>query len=508
MAPITLAKRLEPPLLRTKIDAQQTLWEAILPPEFLSLPPGLSEVDQLLDDPVFFEPFVPFFHPEIGRPSIPMETYLRMMFLRFRYRLGFETLCAEITDSLAWRRFCRVGITDAVPHPTTLMKITTRCGAQAVDQLNVALLKKAGAAHLVKLDKLRADTTVVPANVAYPSDAGLLAKGVARLAKTVRLMKAMGLARRTTFRNRTRSVRRRSHAIGAWIRRRTDDAKDEVLALTAELVRIAEVSLEDAQVVAINARRSLRRMGTHASGKARALVAELERTVEVLQRIVDQTHMRLDGTMPPGSTRIVSLHDTDARPIAKGRIGRPVEFGYKAQLVDNADGIVLDHGVVIGNPPDAPMLAPAIGRVKLLFGRTPRAVTADRGYSGATVETELESMGVKHVAIPRKGRPNAERRQHESSRRFRTLVKWRTGSEGRVAHLKRSWGWERTVLDGIDGASTWCGWGVLAHNATKIAALTEQRETKNTSTDPSPTQQPTVTGSPGRHPPPSTSCAA
>jgi IS5 family transposase len=127
------------------------------------------------------------------------------------------------------------------------MKITTRCGAQAVDQLNVALLKKAGAAHLVKLDKLRADTTVVPANVAYPSDAGLLAKGVARLAKTVRLMKAMGLARRTTFRNRTRSVRRRSHAIGAWIRRRTDDAKDEVLALTAELVRIAEVSLEDAQ---------------------------------------------------------------------------------------------------------------------------------------------------------------------------------------------------------------------------------------------------------------------
>ena len=58
-----------------------------------------------------------------------METYLRMMFLRFRYRLGFETLCAEITDLLAWRRFCRIGITDAVPHPSTLMKITTRCGA-------------------------------------------------------------------------------------------------------------------------------------------------------------------------------------------------------------------------------------------------------------------------------------------------------------------------------------------------------------------------------------------
>jgi len=173
-------------LLRTKVDAQQTLWEAILPPELLRLPPGLEQVDRLLDDPVFFEPFVPFFHPVIGRPSIPMETYLRMMFLRFRYRLGFETLCAEVTDSLAWRRFCRIGITDAVPHSTTLMKITSRCGQQAVDQLNEALLRKAMAAHVVKLDRVRADTTVVPANVAYPTDSGLLSKGVAKLTKTVR----------------------------------------------------------------------------------------------------------------------------------------------------------------------------------------------------------------------------------------------------------------------------------------------------------------------------------
>ena len=114
-----------------------------------------------------------------------METYLRMMFLRFRYRLGFETLCAEVADSMAWRRFCRIPITDAVPHPTTLMKITTRCGEGAVDQLNEALLDKAKAAHVVRLDKVRADTTVVPANVAYPTDSGLLAKGVAKLTKTV-----------------------------------------------------------------------------------------------------------------------------------------------------------------------------------------------------------------------------------------------------------------------------------------------------------------------------------
>lgn len=43
---------------------------------------------------------------------------------------------------------------------------------------------------------------------------------------------------------------------------------------------------------------------------------------------------------------------------AKGRLGRPVEFGYRAQVVDNDDGVVLDHTVERGNPPDAPQLAP------------------------------------------------------------------------------------------------------------------------------------------------------
>ena len=125
-----------------------------------------------------------------------------------------------------------------------------------------------------------------------------------------------------------------------------------------------------------------------------------------------------------------------------------------------------------------PCSCSAITRIKSLFGKLPKAVTADRGYGEARIETELEALGVKHVAIPRRGRPGPKRRELESSRRFRKLVKWRTGSEGRISHLKHSWGWERTVLDNIDGARTWCGWGVLAHNATKIAVLIEDQQTR------------------------------
>lgn len=159
-------------------------------------------------------------------------------------------------------------------------------------------------------------------------------------------------------------------------------------------------------------------------------------------------------------------------------MGKPVEFGYKAQVVDNVDGIVVDHELHCGNSPDAPMLAPAIARIKARFGRAPRAVTGERRYGEAAVDAALTELGVKRVVIPRKGRPGAARQAVQRGRSFRKLVKWRTGSEARISCLKRDYGWRRTLTDTDTetGARTWTGWGVLAHNATKIATLTREAE--------------------------------
>jgi len=147
-------------MLRTRA-VEVSLWEAVLPPEVLRLPAELARVDGLLDDPSFFAPFVEFFDPRVGRPSTPMEVYLRMMFLKFRYGLGYESLCAEVADSITWRRFCRIPIDGKVPHPSTLMKLTSRCGSAAVAGCNEALLAKAADAKLLRTNRLRADTQVV-----------------------------------------------------------------------------------------------------------------------------------------------------------------------------------------------------------------------------------------------------------------------------------------------------------------------------------------------------------
>lgn len=338
---------------------------------------------------------------------------------------------------------------------------------------------------------------MVEANVAYPTDSGLLAKGVDQMVRLTRKLQGLGLATRTTMRDRTRSMRRRAHNIGAWLRRRSEDAKGEVYAITGEMVTIAEAAAAEARLVARNARRGLRRAGDEATGKAKAAVADLERVTALVEQVAAQTRRRLAGQTPEGATRVVSLHDPDARPIAKGRLGKPVQFGYQAQVIDNADGVVLDYTVNRGNPPDAPQLAPAIGRITVRFGKAPRAAAADRGYGDAKVETDLQALGVKVVAIPRRGRPGPARQKIERARGFRKLVKWRTGSEGRISHLKHSYGWNRTLLDGISGAEIWCGLGILAQNTVKISRLIDEPR----SDPPSPLRQdqepdPAATGPP------------
>lgn len=457
-------------MLRTT-NPTRTLWEAILPPGFEDLPAELAAVDRLLDDPVFFDPYRAHFSATMGRPSTPIETYLRMMFLKHRYGLGYESLCREVADSISWSRFCRIPLGEAVPHPSTLGKLTARAGEKVIDELNRALLEKANAKKLVKLNQLRADTTVVPANVAYPTDSGLLTKAISLIVGLVTAIHAAGGASRTTVRDRRRAAGRRARSISAHLKLRNDEAKAAVLSITGELADLAELSVAEATRVLVNARRALARQGAAASGRLRSSVIELEVVLARTAKVIAQTRGRLSGDMPASASRLVSMHDPDARPIAKGRLGKPVEFGYKSQVVDNVDGIIVDHSVHQGNPPDAPLLAPAIDRVKKLFGRPPRAVTADRGYGEAKVDETLEAAGVTNVVIPRKGKPSATRRATEHSRCFRRLVKWRTGSEGRISYMKRRYGWDRTLLDGLAGAQTWCGLGVLAHNAVKIAAL-------------------------------------
>jgi IS5 family transposase len=445
-------------MLRT-VGPPGSLFELLLPAGMRVLSGELADVDRLLDDGRFFGPFRPFFDPTEGRPSIPIETYLRLMFLKYRYGLGYERVCALVADSITWRRFCRVGLEASVPDESTIRKITRRCGPELIEALNAQLLAAAGDGGGVDVNQVRVDTTVVEADIKYPTDSGLLTAATGRIASRLRRLARLGV--KVAYTDRTAEARAYQHAIGAWLRRRSDDAKAEVLIITGRLADLAEASVADAtKALPYKARRR----------KVRRLLDDLAVLVERTRQVIAQARTRVDGEQPDGATRLVSLHEPDARPIRKGRLGRPVEFGYKAQVVDTVAGIIVDHSVHIGNPSDTELIRPAIERIVERLG-APATVTADRGYWDARVEADLTAAGVTTVVIPRTGKASQARAAIEHADAFVEIVKWRTGCEGRISYLKRDWAWRRTRLRGYTGVRIWCGHGVFGHNLLKLTEL-------------------------------------
>jgi IS5 family transposase len=436
------------------------LFELLLPAGMRVLSGELAEIDGLLDDRRLFGPFKAFFDPTEGRPSIPIETYLRLMFLKYRYGLGYERLCAEVADSISWRRFCRIGLEASVPDESTIRKLTRRCGPDLIEALNRELVAAAHQRGEVDVERVRADTTVVEADIRYPTDSGLLTAATCRIASRLRRLRNAGV--KISYTDRTSEARAHQHSIGVWLRRRSDEAKAEVLVITGQLADLAAAAVAEAtKALQYKARRR----------RVRRMLEDLAVLVERTERVIDQARARVQGDQPAGATRLVSLHEPDARPIRKGRLGKPVEFGYKAQVVDNPDGLIIDHSVHIGNPSDTELLRPAIERIATQLGAAPSLVTADRGYWDSTIESDLAAAGVNTVVIPRTGKSSAARARIEHAEEFVDAVKWRTGSEGRVSHLKRDWAWRRTRLRGHAGARTWCAHGVFAHNLVKLIQL-------------------------------------
>ena len=120
-------------------------------------------------------------------------------------------------------------------------------------------------------------------------------------------------------------------------------------------------------------------------------------------------YLRCERTMvPPGWSACTTSRP---RPIAKAGTGT-CRVRVQGQAVDNHDGIVLDHDVQAGNPPDTPQLAPAVQPVTTRPGRAARTVTDDQGYGDASVDQSW-STSCSERGDPPQGQTRANRHHVE-----------------------------------------------------------------------------------------------
>lgn len=368
-------------------DSQVELFDAVMPLEAKVLSRELAAVDALLDDDRFLAPFVARFSCSIGRPTVPIETYLRLMYLKHRHSLGYESLVKEVADSLSWRRFCRLGWLDPVPHPTTLLKLTQRFGTEIVEELNRETLKAAVEKKVLRSRRLRVDCTAMEADVRYPTDSGLCAHAVSRVGRAVAAVKAAGLGLGTKFRNRRRSASKVARKLSLGLGR--PGSKETVLRHTGQLRDLAQSALKQAQRVLDNARRRAPR----AERRGRAVLKKLAQEIERGERVVMQTTRRLAGEAVIAD-RVISLCDFDARPLRRGKPQRPKRVRLQGRARRHEGGLRGCPPGHFGNPFDTDTLRPLLQQAKAV-GMRVRTVFADRGFGNEAADAAIQAEAIQ-----------------------------------------------------------------------------------------------------------------
>ena len=335
-----------------------------------------------------------------------------------------------------------------MPDESTVRKLTRRIGAETVSELTRALIVKATREKRFRPRAVRIDSTVIEADVKYPTDAGLASAGVRTLApggsqagEADRGEEACGcgIARGRWGASCGRSAR--------TIRRRSGEAKEEVLKLTKETGELLERSVREARRLAALARRRARGRGAKAKLKAAAAMEEMADRCEkvarqIRQRVADE----------PIKDRIVSLFDPDARPIRKGKLGKPTEFGFVSQLAEvtentkpGARGLILPASTAPGQPAEnddvARLPSPSSQRLGIIpaGGRARRRVPARADEHRARGPGTQDSVhrwppGTRPPDTPSAGCGATE-----------------PGEEGRISHLKRRYGLDRIPPEGRRG---------------------------------------------------------
>ena len=455
----------------------ESLWDESLPVEVKELPEDLAALDVLLADPELLWPLVERWREEFeqtgrqvidqGRPTIALETFVRLMVLKARYRWGYRTLVAEVSDSIHLRRFCRISLSERVPDESTVRKLTRRIGAETVSEMTRALIVAACREKRFRPRAVRIDSTVIEADVKYPTDSGLASSGAKVLAREGRKLAKLIKEKKARVRDRSRAMGHKLRTITRTVRRRCGEAKQEVLKLTGETGELLERSITEARRLAQVARRRARGRGANAKLKA---AAKLEETADRCEQVAAQIRQRVAGD--PIKDRIVSLFDPDARPIRKGKLGKPNEFGFVSQLAEvtehtrrGARGLIVPASTELGNPAEETLLPGTVAELDRLAIKI-REVAVDGGFKAGPTNTALADLQPKTVFI-------AGRQEPASNRTTRRLRRYRTGEEGRISHLKRRYGLDRSRLKGDEGRQIWTEWAILAYNTDTLAIRTQ-----------------------------------
>jgi hypothetical protein len=331
-----------------------------------------------------------------------------------------------------------------VPDSTTLIKLNQRFGDERLAMLNKALVKHLVKTKAIRPRKIRIDSTTIETHITYPTDIGLLHQVVKTLTRHAKDAGAR-------ISNHVRATKKALAQLGASLKSKSKQQKSQLKATLRRTMDLAAETVKQCKAVINQAS-----VDTPAH-------KNFERDLRIAEEILAQTEQKLNGVASIPE-RIVSLHDPEARPIRKGKLKKPNEFGRTLQLVQDSSGVILDDELQHGNPSDTTQLLHLVRKFKKQFRRIPSELATDKGYYSQENIQSLRSLKVKRIAIPKIGRLFQKEKRKQHSQWFKTLQRFRCGIEAGISMLKRCFSLGDVHVRGTKATTVCVNWAIFSYN--------------------------------------------
>jgi len=263
-------------------------------------------------------------------------------------------------------------------------------------------------------------------------------------------------------RSRLRTARQVAQTLHRQLRRKGEDKEAQQKELYQKLIHTTEQMVQQSRrVVAV--------LSKQTQQQAQHLLDQVKPLLPLVERVISQTRSRvLEGKKVASDQKVLSLFEPHTRAIPRHKGGALVEFGRQV-ILDEVEGGIVTRYQILEHPTEHGQAVEAVAHHCALFAHPPGLVTGDRGVHSAETEDKLKTAGVKRVAIPASGKLSEERKALEHTRSWKRGYRWRAGIEGRIASLRRDFGWRKCRYHGQDGMERGLGLGVMVSNLRHIA---------------------------------------
>ena len=383
------------------------------------------------------------------------ENILRTLVVMQAEGLGLRDTVVRIADSPFLRDFVRLGAREMMDF-TFVDRCFNAIEPETWQQINDILARQAAADGIIDPSTIRTDTTVVEANIHYPTDSSLLWDSwrvTARLLRRARKRCGYPLGHRlhdkkvkglhlfitryvkSTSKKRQRAVRGKFRTLVQRVR---------WVANIAESFRADVAGASDLDLLAI-------------AEELSGFLPSIHTVVETAERA------GLRGEKVPAAERVFSIFEPHVELIVRGKRSKPVEFGHKIVLTQVREKFISNFQTLEVQEPDNSLTEPAIDGHKEIFGTHPDVAAADKGMNPcAEKRAELEAK-VRVLAIPRRLKDWADEGMVEWQR-------FRAGIEGTISVLKRAFRLARCFFRGFRHFAAAVGLSVVCHNLVVLAA--------------------------------------